>query len=361
MAVYLESQRGLTDTRILKSLAMADGDPSAAIALAMGQFWADTPQVIPILKAGISALSTNADGTGLIGPQSNDLLGVIVPLTILGRLQGLRRVPFDAALTAMTGGASASWVGEGQAVSISKPTFSRIATPLGRLKVVAMAVMDSELIRSADPSALLTIQQDFTRACVVASDIGFVDGAAAIANVRPASVTAGSPSFASGGSTALLFDSDLGKLIESLLARGSNLEYAQWIIHPITAAFLARLRNANGDYAYPSVTLRGGTLLGLPVIVSANIPHGGSPSIASIILVDAARVWLAEDAVMAFDVSGSATLQMLDNATQDAMTPTPTTQVSMFHTAAKALRGSRMLNFKIADPGFAAVLNGIAD
>ena len=41
------------------------------------------------------------------------------------------------------------------------------------------------------------------------------------------------------------------------------------------------------------------------------------------------------------------------------MTPTASTLVSMFQTGAVALRGSQMVNFKIAEAGSAAVLNGV--
>ncbi len=349
-------------SRIFNCLVLAKGEPSTAAQIASNRRkWADSIQINQIFMAAVTGQSTSSE-PGLVPIRGNDLLEVIRPATIIGKLQGLKRTAFDAALTVMSGGTAAAWVGEGKPAPLSKPTFSRLASPLGRLKIMAMCVEAEELVKSGDPDSEITIGSDFVRACVVAADSAFIDpGSAAVATVRPASVTYGAPAFASSGATALLIDADLGRLIESLLARGSTLESAAWVIHPITAAFLARLRNVNGDYAYPDVTVLGGSLMGLPVIVSASVPHGGSPSIASIVLLDASRIWLAEDGAMELGISKAALLQMLDNPTNDSVTPTATSMVSMFQTDSIALRGVRTINWKIADAGFAAVLNGFAD
>ena len=351
-----------TVARAFKCLVVAQSDISAAAMVARAhREWADHPQLERAFMAAVTGMTTSTDSS-LVGVEINDLLGVVRPLTVVGRLQGLRRVPFSAALTAMSGGTSAGWVGEGKPAPVVKPQFSRLATPLGVLKNVALCVEDVELVRSADPDSELTISQDFVGALVGVLDSSFIDPqSAAVAGVRPASVTNGAPAFASSGSTALLVDADLGRLVESLLARGSTLQFAHWVMHPITAAFLARLRNVNGDYAFPDVTVLGGTLMGLPVIVSASVPHVGSPSSTSIVLLDASRIWFAEDNAVELSISRSAAIQMLDNPTDDITTPTATTLVSMFQTGTVALRGTQARNWKIADPGFAAVLNNVVD
>jgi capsid protein len=350
-----------TDIRVVKSLAMSRGGLNGARAVAESKNWSDSAQVVKILMAAVTGISTQVDGTGLVGPQGTDLLAAVRPQQIIGKVPGIRHVPFDIQLINTTIGSSAGFVGQGKSPPLTRATYSKVVTTFERQKFTTIAVVDAELARSSDPDSEITLQRDFGDAIIAGKDTAFVDGAAAVAGIRPASITAGSPAFASGGSTALLIDADLDRLIESVLAVGSTLQFACWIIHPITAAYFARVRNANGDYAFPGVTVLGGTLLGLPVIVSASVPHGGSPSIAQIILLDGSRVWLAQDPAMSFDVSPAASLQMLDNPTADVMTPTPTTQVSMFQTSGLALRATEMLNWQIADVRFAAVLNGVSD
>jgi len=349
--------------RVFKCLVATQNDPNAAALMARGQHhWGDSAQLERAFMAAVSGMTTSSDPS-FVGVKINDLLGAVRPLTIIGKMmKDFQRVPFAAALTAVSGGTSASWVGEAKPAPVSRPTFQRLATPLGILKSVTLCVEDRELVKSASPDAELTVSTDFVRALIVVADSSFIDpGSAAIAGVRPAAVTSGAPAFSSGGSTALLIDADLGRMIESLLGKGSTLQFAYWVMSPITAAFFARLRNAGGDYAYPDVTVTGGTLMGLPVIVSSSVPHGGSPSITSIFLVDASRIWYAEDPTMELSISTGASLQMLDNPTNSAADGTPTTLVSLFQTNSVALRATQAKNWRIADPGFAAVLANLVD
>ena len=50
---------------------------------------------------------------------------------------------------------------------------------------------------------------------------------------------------------------------------------------------------------------------------------------------------------------------MLDNPTNTIVTPTPTTQTSLFQTGSVALRGNQAINFAAAKPGAVAVLNNV--
>lgn len=348
--------RGQSEIRAIKALAMAHGDIAGALAYAEGQAWGS--EVPRILMAATSGMTTSTDGAGLVGPMGTDLLSIVRPLTIIGKLQGLRRVPFDIQLGTTTSASGANWVGEGKAAPLTRSTFSRIATTIPRLKVVAIVVVTEELAKSSTPNAESTLSKDFNDACVSAADVAFIDPAnSGIANVKPASVTFGAPAFASTGATLAAIDADLGKLMDSLISRGSTLHFASWVLDPMAVSFLCRLRGSGGVLAYPNLTMQGGTLLSLPVIVSGNVPNVGSPQSSSIALIDASRVWLAEDGAMAFDVSRATTLQQLDNPTQDITTPTPTTQTSMFQTNSVACRGTRFLNWQIAEAGAAAVLN----
>jgi hypothetical protein len=67
-----------------------------------------------------------------------------------------------------------------------------------------------------------------------------------------------------------------------------------WCLNTSSAAYLARLRGSGGALAHPNCTVKGGTLLGLPVLTSANIARSGSPSprTSYVALVDASRIWL---------------------------------------------------------------------
>jgi hypothetical protein len=57
-------------------------------------------------------------------------------------------------------------------------------------------------------------------------------------------------------------------------------------------------------------------------------------------------VFLADDGQVTVDASREASIQMLDNPTNDSGVPTPTTVVSMYPTDSIALRAHRFINWK---------------
>ena len=60
------------------------------------------------------------------------------------------------------------------------------------------------------------------------------------------------------------------------------------------------------------------------------------------------------------DVSREASLQMLDNPTNDTVTPTATSMVSMWQTNSVAFRAERILNWKRRRASGVALLNEVA-
>lgn len=345
--------------RTLISLAHG-GNAEVASAYARRRLdWADG-SVIAAQLAAVGGQTASGDSS-LVGTQSLDLMAAVRPLTILDRLP--TRATSFSALSYMSGGTASGWAGEAKAAAVSKGAFSRLSSPLTRLKNVGFIIEDIEFVRSADPSVELTISQDLAAACAQGLDTSFIDpSSAAIAGVRPASVSFGAPAFASSGSTAANFDADLAKMIESLIARGSNLLSAYFVLHPITALFMSRLLNVAGDRAYPLLNVHGGEILGLPVLTSGSCPHIGSPPSTSIFLLDANKVWVAQDSAMELSLSQKGSVEMLDNPIgSSGTTPVATSLVSMFQTNSVAIRGGRFVNWQIAHSGFCAALNNVID
>ena len=61
---------------------------------------------------------------------------------------------------------------------------------------------------------------------------------------------------------------------------------------------------------------------------------------------------------MSFDVSTAAAIQQDGAPTNASDTGTPTTVVSMYQTNSVALKGTRAINWHVAETGAVAVLNG---
>src|SRR5437867_2044607 len=82
---------GMTFARFAKSLALAKGVPHAALAFAEAQgHWLDQSQVVRSIK-GVIGATTTAD-MELPTPASVDFAEYLRPLTIIGKLENLRRV-----------------------------------------------------------------------------------------------------------------------------------------------------------------------------------------------------------------------------------------------------------------------------
>jgi hypothetical protein len=86
----------------------------------------------------------------------------------------------------------------------------------------------------------------------------------------------------------------------------------------------------------------------VPVLISANVPGlPGSPTSgnASITLLEASEILLADDGNLSFDASAETSLQMLTNPTTGA-----TNVVSLYQTNCVGIKAQREINFARAHP-----------
>ena len=128
---------------------------------------------------------------------------------------------------------------------------------------------------------------------------------------------------------------------------------------PATAVFLAGLKISGGGSLYPDIGATGGTLLGVPVIVSGNTPSGdaSSPSEDLVILIDAAELLLAEGDLV-LDASRNAVVQLSDSA--DSPPSAATTLASLWQFNLLGVRVVRFINWKMRRSGAVAYLSGLA-
>jgi len=287
-------------------------------------------------------------------PASFDFSEFLRPLTILGKLVGLRRVPSRVRTIAATAGSTAFWSGEKNPRPISRQTFA--GATLEQLSVIAMLVVTRELLASSAPNAESILSRDLASAAVLAMDQAFINpGNVGIAGVMPASITSGVTAIHSSGSTLAAIDSDLALLIQALSDAGSDLQFATFVTRPRTALYLSGLRGTGGAHAFPAMTVKGGTLAGLPCIVSAASPSDvGSPAEGGeLTLIDPSQVLVSDDGGSALELSDQTAIAMADNPTA------PSTLVSMFQTESAALKTTRYVNWQRVRPGMAQVLDAV--
>lgn len=341
--------KGTSFTRYAIALARSKGNLMQAVEVAKG--WEEsTPEVVTVLKAAVAAGTTTdpAWAAPLVEYQTmaSEFIELLRPQTIIGKIQGLRRVPFNIKMSGQTSGSSVNWVGEGKPKPVSALAFD--TTTLRFTKAAGIVVLTDELVRFSNPSAEALVQADLTASMAQFLDVAFVDPAIAeVAEVSPASITHGVTPIVASGTTADALKADVKRLFAAFLAANMTPAGAVWIMTPTMALTIGMMTNALGQAEFPGIDMNGGTFMGLPVIVSESVPANpgsGSPVTGAgqrLILAKASEILLADDGGVTIDVSREASLQM-----DSAPAVGATELVSLWQNNMVALRAERFINWK---------------
>lgn len=317
------------------------------------------------MKATVEAGTTlDATWAGPLVDYQNfagDFVDYLRPRTIIGQfgrngVPKLNEIPFNVRIGGQTSGGSANWVGEGAPKPLT--AFDFTATELRWFKVSAISVLTEETIRFSNPSAERLVRDGLAAAVIERIDLDFVDpDKAAVANVSPASITNGLTPIVSSGIDADAVRADIQALWAPFIAARNAPRNAVYIMDSTTALALSMMQNPLGQSEFPGLTMNGGTFMGVPVVVSDYLPVDTSGSI--VILANASDIWLADDGQVTIDASNQASLQMLDNPTNNSASGTPTTMVSMFQTNSVAFRAERFINWARRRVSGVAYLSGV--
>lgn len=349
---------GTAFTRYAMAIAGARGNRYEALQRAReDKTWHEqTPEVelvlshdIPMLMRAAVAAGTTQDATWaspLVVAQNmaSEFIELLRPATILGRIPGLRRVPFNISMPRATAGTSTGWVGEGAMKPVTNMAFDTVT--LRWAKAASIVVLTDELVRFSNPSAEAVVRQDMIAAMAQFLDRQFVDPAvAAVTNVSPASITNGVTPVTATGTTAAAFRADVKSLFNLLFAGNLSTVGGVWIMTQTQALALALMQNSLGQQVFPTISAEGGTLLGYPVITSENIPStGGSPVDGfPIIFLIAREVMLADDGQVVIDASNQASLQF-DSAPDSPPTASTNLQ-SLWQANLTALKAERFITW----------------
>ncbi len=318
------------------------------------------------LKTAVNAMTTNdgasTGGTALVYAQNlaSEFVEWLRPQTIIGKfgtgdIPSLRRVPFNVRIVGQTSGASSYWVGQGA----QKPLTgfnTAVNNTLGFAKVASICVVSDELARFSSPSAEMLVRDELARAQIERIDTDFLDPTkAAVSNVSPASLTNGIVALTPSGTDAAAVRADIAQLLAGYITANIDPSNVVFIMPPATALAISLMRNALGQKEFPTLSMKGGTLEGFPVIVSQYAALIGSPASNHFVAVDASNVFLADDGAVSIDVSREASLEMSDAPGTDTGTV-----VSMFQTNQLAIRAERYINWALRRSAAVAYLDGVA-
>lgn len=359
---------GIAFARAAKCLALGHLEHRDAIGIAKALYDGQDSIIAAtqrlVTKAAVAAATTDhATWAGpLVGDETSvfvDFVEYLRPQTILGRfgtngIPGLRRVPFRVPLIGQTSGGDGYWVGEGQAKPLTKFDFER--KTLTPLKVANIAVATMEVIRDSSPAADGIIRDQLAAALRQRLDIDFIDpDKAAVSDVSPASILNGVVGIASSGTDADAVRADMKALFSAFIAANNAPTSGVFIMTATMALSLSLMVNALGQPEFPTITMTGGTLNGLPVIVSEFVPTDSSGSIVA--LVNASDIYLGDEGGIDLSMSTEASLQM-DNA-PDNPTTASTVLVSLWQRNLVGFRAERTINWARRRASAVAYLTGV--
>jgi HK97 family phage major capsid protein len=347
---------------ICRMAAIKSGTPALEFAK---HYYPDNPRIQALIKttdllqkdnvpAGTSTDATFAGPLVYAQQLANEFVEFLRPQTVLGRIPGLRRVPFNVRITGQTSGATGYWVGQGQAKPLTRYGFN--AQTLAYHKVAAIISITDELARFSSPSAEMLVRDELVNALRERLDLDFLDPAkAATANVSPASITNGVTNLNDTGATLANTITDIQQFFNAMINNNFDLAQCVWIMPTSVAMQLSLMRDSLGQTAFPTISVNGGTWQGIPVIVSQYLVFGHTPANNKVILVHTPSIAVADDGGFQVDMSREASLEMDDQpvmssssigATPGSPTgPTGSALVSMFQTNSIAIRAERYITW----------------
>ncbi|HXD16424.1 MAG TPA: phage major capsid protein [Vicinamibacterales bacterium] len=342
--IQVKSQlpQGTAFTRMCMALASSRGDSFQAIERAK-QWHDSTPEVELMVKAAVAVgVSTDATWAGPLvvsQPLIDEFLALLRPRTLLGRVPGLKQVPFNVTVPAQTTGGTYGWVGQNKPKPVTKADYATVTLTFA--KAAGIIVLSEELVRLSTPSAEQLVREEMIAGMGAFLDQQFVDPAiAAVANVNPASITNGAATIASSGVTGAAAKTDLSSRVGVFVAANIPLSESVWLMNEANAFGIGLSVNGLGQPLFPGFTGQdGGRLMGIPVVVSNNVG-------ARIVLVHAPSVLYADEGGVRIDVSREASVQM-DSAPTDTVDAT-TVYLSLWQRNLIGLKAERFITWKLA-------------
>jgi hypothetical protein len=226
-----------------------------------------------------------------VAPLADAFVQLVRSASLLGRIPGLRVIPFRVQFSVETQGASYYWVAQGAPKPIGKMAFDQGVT-LGPTKIVGIVVVTDELAKLTSPGMEGALRTTLIAGLTEFTDRQFLDPAVGIVpDVHPPSITNGLTPVASTGDLV----TDVATLLQTFYTARPSAENAVLIMGGAAAAALT------------GVSGRPGTAYGLPVLISA-------AALNNVIVLDPGAVFVADGGVK-IEVSKEASVQMVDTPT----------------------------------------------
>jgi HK97 family phage major capsid protein len=296
-------------------------------------------RVIQFVKAAQSAGSISGSWGSSLALQSlaTAFLSSLTGVSAFDALwPNMLQVPLRTSVVAVSAILSAGSIAEASIKPASRLSLS--ASELDAVKAAAFIAVSAELLKLGGPMATALLERELRTAIARATNSIFLP-----------ILTANAPSFASSGVAALGVRQDLRTLVANV-SSGANSKLFLIVTRKIAEAWSV-LPDASGAAAFPTVTVNGGTIGGMTIVVVDEATDG------EIILVDATQVAAGSEGLV-LDNSMQATLQL--DAPADSPVSASTVMTSVWQNNLAAIKAERYIGAKLLRPDAVAKIIGAA-
>lgn len=292
---------------------------------------------------------------------ATDFIDFLRPMTIVDRIQGFTRVPFNVKVSRLATDVGGYWKGQSLPTPLTSGVFDTVTMDI--TGVGSIAVLTKEQMRFSNINAEATIRDALARKLVRVLDATFVSTSSAVSNVSPAGILQGLSAIAANGSGAA---ADIRADLQDLYAPFSAANISRRNTQLLTTENLhlaLQLTYDNGLAAFPGITGDGGQALGFPVLASNSV------SVGDVIMLSPQDIMLADDGQVNVEFSDQASLEMLDGSLEQVgntgVGATTAGMVSLWQTGMVGIKVERMINWKKARSAAVAYIgaagwNGVA-
>jgi HK97 family phage major capsid protein len=302
-ALHEDSETAIMGGRFLRAIAAGKGDSEKAARFAAKQWGSDDP-IVKVLEA------SDWDAAGVLVPTeySSELIELLREVSVV-RAAGPRVIPMETGsiqIPKQTSGASGSYLGESQNISMAEPAFGSIK--LVWKKLGCMVALSNDLLRYAAFGADAIARDDAVFGIRETEEVAFLRSMGTEHTPKgllywcPAENKAN----VTGSYDLAKVTADLANTILKLRNGLCRMISPVWFFAPRTEMYLMTVRDSNGNFAYRDEMLTG-RLWGFPFFSTTNIPINlGSGDKSEIYLVDMADVILGESNFLEVDASNTA-------------------------------------------------------
>jgi HK97 family phage major capsid protein len=298
-----QHEKGQVVARFIRALAAAKGDPQRAAQWAQKQ-WGDDV-VAKALAAGDAA----AGGFLIPDTYSADIIELLRARAVVRSLNPLQ-VPMPMGtltLPKITGGVTASYVGENKNISTGQPTFGVLR--LTYRKLAALVPVSNDLLRYNAYGVDAIVRDDLVSGIATREDIAFIRDDGSQNTPKGLRYWAPAGNVINGNPTINLANvsTDLAKLILQLMNANVRMLRPAWFFAPRSLMYLMTVRDANGNFAFREELLSG-KLWNFPYGTTTQIPVnlGGGADESEVYLVDMADVVIGDATSIIIDASTEA-------------------------------------------------------